>query len=148
MSNAITPNELYQRYPNIVTSLTNLIDEEALQNLPSTLIHLIRLRASQLNNCKFCQAMHIEEARKANESQERVDAVSTWLDSTLFNKQEQQALAWTETLTHLHAETDVTLQFHNTLAVFGEQNLIALTSIVLQINSWNRLAMGLGFNNN
>ena len=148
MSNAITPNELYQRYPNIVTSLTNLIDDEALQNLPSTLIHLIRLRASQLNNCKFCQAMHIEEALKAGESQERVDAVSTWLDSTLFNKQEQQALAWTETLTLLHAETDVTLQFHNTLAVFGEQNLIALTSIVLQINSWNRIAMGLGFNNN
>ena len=147
MSNAITPNELYQRYPNIVTSLTNLINDEALQNLPSPLIHLIRLRASQLNNCKFCQAMHIEEALKAGESKERVHAVSTWLDSTLFNKQEQQALAWTETLTLLHAETDVTLQFHNTLAVFGEQNLIALTSIVLQINSWNRIAMGLGFNN-
>ena len=77
MTNTLTPNYLYQHYPNIPTSLTSLVSEHTSDALPSKLIHLVRLLASQINNCEFCQNMHIQEALKDGDTQQRIDALPT-----------------------------------------------------------------------
>ena len=145
MTNTLTPNYLYQHYPNIPTSLTSLVSEHTSDALPSKLIHLVRLLASQINNCEFCQNMHIKEALKDGDTQQRIDALPTWESCLLFTELEKQALLWTKTLTLLHDSKNMTDEYKDTLGAFGEQSFMALTTVILQINSWNRIAKGLGF---
>ncbi|MEC8230626.1 MAG: carboxymuconolactone decarboxylase family protein [Pseudomonadota bacterium] len=145
MTNTLTPNYLYQHYPNIPTSLTSLVSGHTSDALPSKLIHLVRLLASQINDCEFCQNMHIKEALKDGDTQQRIDALPTWESCLLFTELEKQALLWTKTLTLLHESKNMADEYKDTLEAFGERRFMALTSVILQINSWNRIAKGLGF---
>ena len=40
------------------------------------LLHLIKLRASQINNCAFCVDMHVKEARRDGLSEQWINLVS------------------------------------------------------------------------
>ena len=40
--------------------------------------HLLKLRASQINQCAFCVRMHTQDAMKAGESIERIALISAW----------------------------------------------------------------------
>ena len=63
--------------------------------------HLCVLRASQINGCAFCVAMHVQEARDDGESQERLDQLVVWREADLFSAKERAALGWVEALTNL-----------------------------------------------
>src|SRR5213075_3232717 len=41
-------------------------------------IHLLKLRASQINGCAFCIDMHSIDARAAGESEQRLYALDAW----------------------------------------------------------------------
>ena len=43
--------------------------------------HLLKLRASQINQCAFCVRMHTQDAMKAGESIERIALISAWPES-------------------------------------------------------------------
>ena len=71
------------------------------------LLELVKIRASQINGCAFCLHMHTRDARKAGESQERLDLLGGLARSAgLFTSRERAALAWTEAVTHV-ADTHV-----------------------------------------
>src|SRR3954470_1858021 len=78
-----------------------LLEMEALiaRQIEPTLYHLIKLRASQINGCAYCLAMHTDEALKHGEKVERITALDAWHESPLFSDKERAALAWTEELT-------------------------------------------------
>jgi len=42
------------------------------------LIHLIKIRASQLNKCAFCINMHTKEAMNAGETVKRILCLDAW----------------------------------------------------------------------
>src|SRR3954453_2350590 len=63
------------------------------------LYNLIKLRASQINGCAFCLAMHTEQALKHGEKPERMTSLDGWHESPLYSDKERAALAWTEELT-------------------------------------------------
>jgi AhpD family alkylhydroperoxidase len=46
-----------------------------------SLIHLVKLRASQINGCAFCIHMHTRDARAEGETEERLYLVSAWQES-------------------------------------------------------------------
>ena len=46
--------------------------------LAQGLLHLIDVRVSQINGCAYCLDLHCEEARKAGESQQRLDVLAAW----------------------------------------------------------------------
>lgn len=104
------------------------------------LFELVKIRASQINQCAYCIDMHTKDARARGESEQRIYALSAWRETPFFNARERAALEWTEELTLLadsHVPDEV---YERVLAELGEADTVALTFAIVVINSWNRLA--------
>lgn len=145
MQERITPNTLYEQCPRLATHLIGLSSIPESAGISASLRHLITLRASQINGCGFCQHMHSDEARSNGEEQQRLDVLPAWRELGCFSQEERAALAWTEALTLVANQAVEDHVFQQALDVFGEQRLIELTTIILEINSWNRIAVGFRF---
>lgn len=120
-----------------------LLDMESLiaRHVDPVLYHLIKLRASQINGCAFCLAMHTEQALQHGEKPERMTSLDAWEESPLYSDKERAALAWTEELTliaesHASRETFEGLKPH-----FKDEEIAWLILAAVQINSWNRIAI-------
>lgn len=133
-----------EQFPKGMAALLSL--EEALResSLEPALLELVRVRASQINGCAYCLAMHTRDARASGEDQVRLDTVAAWRETPFFNEREQAALAWCESLTDLAAAGAPAEDYARIEAVFSSEEVAALTFAVVAINSWNRLAVGLG----
>jgi AhpD family alkylhydroperoxidase len=111
------------------------------QHLDLGLYHLIKLRASQINGCAYCLAMHTDEALRHGETPERIVSLDAWEESPLYTDRERAALAWTEAVTLIsetHAPDDV---YNEVRAHFSEAETVNLTMLIGAINAWNRLAI-------
>lgn len=106
---------------------------------------LVKIRVSQINGCGFCLDMHTKDARAAGESEQRLYLVSVWRETSLYTARERAALAWAEAVTqlrHQHVPEDV---YQEVRAVFSEQEVVALTLAVIEINGWNRFNIAFQF---
>ncbi len=146
MSERISRTAVYKAQPAIVQHLVGLAKAAEDSGLDKSHIHLIKIRASQLNGCAFCQHMHANEARKDGEQQHRLDVLPSWREVTsVFTAREQAALIWTEALT-LVAGKGVSAQDYAAVAAeYSEQEIINLTALIVTINSWNRIAVAFHF---
>jgi AhpD family alkylhydroperoxidase len=107
--------------------------------LGSRLLHLVEIRASQINGCAQCLDMHTQDARAEGETEQRLYALDAWRETPFFDERERAALEWTEAVT-LVAETHVPDDVYERVKQhFNEQELIDLTLAITQINVWNRL---------
>lgn len=109
--------------------------------LEERLIHLIKLRASQINGCAYCLDMHWKDLRAIGESEQRLYSLDAWQESPFYTDRERAALAWTEAVTcvsegHVPDEVYETVRQH-----FNEKELADLTLAVATINAWNRLSI-------
>ena len=110
--------------------------------LESSLLELVKTRASQMNGCAYCIDMHTKDARAAGETEQRLYALSAWRETPFFTPRERAALAWTEAITNIqqgHAPDEV---YEEVRREFNEQELVKLTLAIAQINTWNRIAIG------
>ena len=120
-------------------ALLNLSREVEHSGLDPALLHLVEIRASQINECAFCIDMHTKDARLAGETEQRIYASSAWRETPFFSERERAALEWTEAVTLVgdtHVPDDV---YERVRQQFEEAELVALTFAVIVINSWNRL---------
>jgi AhpD family alkylhydroperoxidase len=107
--------------------------------LSPLLLHLVRLRASQINGCAYCIDTHAKDARAAGASDEQIVGVSAWEEVPFFDGPTRAALAFTEAVT-LCAEGHVRDPDYEAAArVFSPKPLAALLSVIVTINAWNRL---------
>lgn len=109
--------------------------------LPVLLLELLRQRVSQINGCEFCLDLHARDARKAGESQERLDALSTWRESGLFDARERTALALAEAITLVHDGQVPDGVYRAAATEFGEDGTAALIWVCTVINAYNRIAI-------
>jgi AhpD family alkylhydroperoxidase len=110
--------------------------------LEPSLVELVKIRASQINGCAFCLHMHTAEARRQNETEERLYLLDAWRESPLYTDRERAALGWTEALT-LVAETHAPDDAYRALqAQFTGQEQVALTLLIVVVNGWNRVQVG------
>jgi AhpD family alkylhydroperoxidase len=123
--------ELYRAYVH----LDNAVGKSALE---APLAELVRIRASMINGCAYCIAMHTRDALAAGEDQHRLFAVSTWHESPLFSEQERAALALTDAVTRMEAIDDA---YEAAAQHFQDGELAALLYAIVTINGWNRLAV-------
>ncbi len=110
--------------------------------LESSLMELVKIRASQINGCARCLHMHTAEARRQGESEERLYLLDAWRESPLYSERERAALGWTETLTLLpqtHAPDDL---YQALQAQFTAEEQVMLTLLIVAINGWNRIQVG------
>src|SRR5215467_7317284 len=109
--------------------------------LPAATQELVKLRASQINGCGFCTDMHIKDALHAGESQDRLNLVSVWREAQVFTDAERAALELTEQGTRIAdtpgAVTDEA--WANAAKHYDDEQLVALTSLIALINTYNRL---------
>lgn len=121
-----------------VQALNKAVEDSGLE---ASLLHLIKLRASQINGCSFCVDMHSKEALRDGDTLQRVILVSAWKESPLYSERERAAFAWTEAVTRI-ADGGVSDELYaKTLKHFSEEELTKLTVAVGMINIWNRLSV-------
>ncbi|GAA0535481.1 AhpD family alkylhydroperoxidase [Rhizomicrobium palustre] len=109
--------------------------------IEKTLLHLVDLRASQLNGCAFCVDMHSKEAKIDGERELRLYHVAVWRESPLFSSRERAALEWTEAVTKLSPESVSDEVYNAVRAEFSEKEIADLTFAIATINAWNRLGV-------
>ena len=111
------------------------------QHVDRKLLHLLKLRASQINGCAFCLGMHTDEALRDGEPVERLTLLDAWEESSLYSEKERAALAWIEEVT-LIADSGASKGTFDALKPhFDEQEIAWLTLAGVQINAWNRIAI-------
>lgn len=104
-------------------------------------LHLIKLRASQINGCAYCVDMHVKHALADGMSPQKLHLVVTWKESPLFDEKERALLAWTESVTLL-AQTGAPDDVYNALkAQFSDVEIAQFTVAIGVINVWNRIAV-------
>ena len=144
MKERIAKSSVYKIQPVLYQSLGGLGDAAA-RHLERSLIHLVKLRASQINGCAFCQHMHANEARNDGEKQSRLDVLPAWREVSVFSARERAALEWTEAATRLPMASPEDGQFAILKQHFNEEEIVNLTIIIATINAWNRIAVSFNF---
>jgi len=107
-------------------------------------LDLVFARVSQINGCAYCLDMHVRDLRKQGEGWQRINSLATWREVGFFNERERAALAWAESLTRLadhHDEREA--EFAALKAQFSDVEIAELTVAVAQINTWNRINVGM-----
>ena len=123
---------------NALRGLQNYVDGCAIEK---PLLELIKVRASQINGCAFCIAMHTADAVKGGESQARLHLLNAWRETELFTARERAALAFTEAVTRVadsHVPDEV---YDGARQQFSDQEVVDLAYAIFAINAWNRLAI-------
>jgi AhpD family alkylhydroperoxidase len=114
----------------------------AQQGIDPAIARLVEIRASQINGCAVCLAMHTQEARQAGESEERIYLLDAFRESELYDDRERAALEWTEALTRLETGGASYEVYANLKAHFSEDEQVKLTLLIGAINAFNRLNVG------
>jgi AhpD family alkylhydroperoxidase len=105
--------------------------------LEPTLLHLVYLRASQINGCAWCIDMHTKDARALGETEQRLYQVSAWWDAPFYSDRDRAALAWTEAVTRIEGRVSDEV-YEEAKKHFTAKELVNLTLAITQINVWNR----------
>lgn len=110
--------------------------------LEHSLIHLVKMRASQINGCAYCLHMHSADAMKEGESPARLFLLDAWHESALYSPRERAALAWTDALTLVSQTHAPDAVYEEVQRHFSPEETVKLTMLIATINSWNRIAIG------
>lgn len=110
--------------------------------LDTGLIELVRLRASQINGCGYCQQMHTRQALDGGESEVRLRELVNWTDSEHFTEAERAALRLAESITRLSGGVP-DADYLPAAEHFDRTQLVCLVWTVSLINTYNRLAISM-----
>lgn len=113
--------------------------------LDPVLCALVEARASQINGCAFCLAMHFDEARKSGVPQAKLDTLAGWRDDPAYSERERATLELTEEMTRLadgRGVSDETWQ--RARAALDDRELATLVQLVAAINAFNRINVATG----
>ena len=119
-----------------VAALQSYVNQSGLD---AKLRELIKIRASQINGCAFCLAMHTRDARMLGETEERMHLLDAWREAPVYSARERAALGWIEAITLVtqgHVSDEV---FEAVRKQFSEKEIVDLTAAAAAINVWNRL---------
>ncbi|KJC60318.1 alkylhydroperoxidase [Bradyrhizobium sp. LTSPM299] len=134
---------IFKAAPDVVKAMLGVEEALAAGSIESSLLKLVKLRASQINGCAYCIHMHVKEAIKAGETNMRIHMLSAWRESPLFSERERAALAWTEALTQIAQTGAPDTDYEPVEAQFNEEEIGYLTLMIGAINLWNRVQIGL-----
>ena len=128
--------------PDAIEAMNGLERVVESSTLEPLLLELVKVCASQINNCPYCLNMHTKDAVAIGEDEQRLHLVAVWREAPFFTPRERAALAWTEALTLL-PETGAPDDVYAAMArEFDPAEQVALSLAIVAINGWNRLAVG------
>jgi AhpD family alkylhydroperoxidase len=122
-------------------ALTGLNKVARTAGVPEPLLHMLCLRASQINGCSWCAVDHTREMVEDGASAERIAAVAAWRDAPYFTARERVALEFTEAITRLadHHDPISDELWGRMTEAFDKRQISALLFEIGAINVWNRI---------
>ncbi len=103
--------------------------------------HLLRLRASQINQCAFCVRMHTRDALATGESSDRISVLPAWRETAYFTEKERVALALVEAVTLISDDQVPDTIYEQAAASLSVDEISAIEWVAIVINAWNRIAI-------
>lgn len=128
--------------PHAYKAMLGLEAYLAQSEISKTIKELIKIRASQINNCAYCLAMHTKDALKYGENAERLFILSAWHEAeTHFTEEEIVALKMTEEITQIAQNGLSNESYQRASKVFSEKQIAEIIMAIVTINAWNRIAV-------
>jgi AhpD family alkylhydroperoxidase len=131
-------------YPQFSDAFAKLGEIDALlakSSIDHKLLHLMKIRASQINGCTFCIDMHSKEAKIGGEKELRLYHLAAWEHSPLFSDKEKAALMWTESVTNVNQKHISDELYGKVHEQFTDKEMVEMTMAIGMINTWNRFAI-------
>ncbi|MBY0147920.1 carboxymuconolactone decarboxylase family protein [Neobacillus niacini] len=125
--------------PEFFNKMMEFSNAEKESTIEEKILHLVHIRASQMNGCGFCLDMHIKQAKIHGESELRLYHISIWRESSLFSPRERASLAWTEILTRMPEHGVPDDVYKHVREQLSEKEISDLTFSIMAINAWNRI---------
>lgn len=139
MTNTNQPLMHEKNQPEIFGHLGDTHALMAHHGLDHALSVLIELRASQINQCAYCVGLHLNQARKAGVAQAKLDTLVVWREVDHFSPAEQAVLAWTEALTYLNRDQDLSDLRRDLRRHYSDEEISVITADIGMISLWNRV---------
>ena len=136
-----TRMEYWKIAPGAFKAMSSLEAHLRESGLDKGLLHMVKLRASQINGCAYCIDMHWKDARAMGETEQRLYGLDAWEESPYYTDRERAALKWTEALTLIRDGHAPDAVYDHVRSQFNEQELADLTFVIAAINAWNRMAI-------
>ncbi|MFI5235994.1 MAG: carboxymuconolactone decarboxylase family protein [Gemmatimonadales bacterium] len=127
--------------PGVYDAMDPLDQFTAKCGLEERLLHLVRLRASQINGCAYCIDMHWKDLRALGETEQRLYGLDAWEESPYYSERERAGLRWTEALTLIAADRVPDAAYQAAKSQFTDKELADLSLVIAAINAWNRLSI-------
>ena len=111
--------DYYKLSPGGYKAVLGLEQYLASTSLEKKLLHLIKLRVSQINGCAYCLDMHWKDLQAEGEKEQRMYSLDAWRETPYYSDRERAALAWAEAVTNItdgHAPDEVYEQTRQHLA--------------------------------
>lgn len=128
-------------YRAVVALDGQVVQRAKTAGLADGFVHLLRLRASQVNHCAFCVRMHTRDALTAGESSDRISVLPAWRETQYFSEQERAALALVEAVTLVAHDQVPEEVYAEAAAVLSHDEIAAVEWLAIQMNIWNRIAI-------
>lgn len=142
MSERINLGKAAPRLYQAVAGLDRLASKAAATaGIAEGFAHLLRLRASQLNQCAFCVRAHTRDALASGESSDRVSVLPAWRDTAYFTEKERAALELAEAVTLVSEGQVADAIYERAAASLSRDEISAIEWLAIVINAWNRIAI-------
>ena len=122
-------------------ALDTFVDKSSISPLHK---ELIKIRASQINGCAYCVNSHTNDARKIGETDQRMLLINVWREAgDNFSEEEKLLFEMTEEITLIHQHGLSDRLYEKALQLFGELKTAEIIMIIITVNAWNRIGVGL-----
>ena len=85
-------------FHNLAKEMAKVVGYTADLKTDRELAQLLRLRVAQKNECAYCIILHSQTARKIGIHESKVDNISSWYNSELYNEKEKVTLSYCDAL--------------------------------------------------
>jgi AhpD family alkylhydroperoxidase len=88
-------SQKFTPWPDGYQALMRLSGTVRKSGIEPELLELVKMRASQINECAYCLDMHSKDARAAGETEQRLYALNAWRETPFYTDRERAALGLT-----------------------------------------------------
>ena len=127
----LKPGLLWARVPRLfaaVALLYGVLDRKGSPISP-VIRSLVTVRVSQINHCAFCVDINAATLIRRAGTEIKVEALSEWQDSNIFDSVERSVLAYTEAMTYSDREVTSVLMAELKLH-FSDDEVVELTGLI------------------
>lgn len=127
----LQPGLLWGRVPKLfaaVAILYGVLDRRS-SPIDPVLRSLVTVRVSQINWCHFCVDINSATLARRSGSMDKVEALSGWRESNLFDEKERTVLEYTEAITRTDGQVSDDLMARLRM-YFDDDALVELTGLI------------------